>query len=161
MNRIPHSPPMTHLKRLLLLGCVLSILPVCILYATLTDDAPAVPVSPNVSTDFPGIPTLPPIPGLPDPYNPFDPDCDPDPICDPDPDPDPPTNPVVPPQICDPFAGLYGKNVTIVMDGDVALRGMFMQVCSGFIILQDRSAGRHNVINIGKISYIELLAQHP
>jgi hypothetical protein len=124
----------------------------CVLYAALSNKTLAASTIPDMSYTS----LMPPIPGFP---NPLDPICDTDPECPDCSDCTCDTPPSTPPQACDPFQGLYGKNVTIALECDVVLSGTFMNVCSGFVILQDRLAGRHNVINISKICYIELLAQ--
>ncbi|MFC1765481.1 hypothetical protein ACFL6U_25845 [Planctomycetota bacterium] len=83
------------------------------------------------------------------------PPTQPTPPIDPPDYPDPPTYPV--PGPCDPFAGLQGKMVTIILDGNVPLMGTFQYVCSNFIILDNKTQGRRNIISIAKILYIEQL----
>jgi hypothetical protein len=67
-----------------------------------------------------------------------------------------PTTPVVT-SVCDPFSDLYGKDITVVLDGQVTVWGKFLAQCSGFLILQHTEDGRTTFlrVSIQKILYVQ------
>jgi hypothetical protein len=58
---------------------------------------------------------------------------------------------------CDPFSDLYGKDITVVLDGRVEVWGKMLAQCSGFLILQHTEDGRTTLlrVSIQKILYVQ------
>ncbi len=59
---------------------------------------------------------------------------------------------------CDPFEGLYGRNVLVHLEGDQVISGYLIQVCRGYIVLEQLHIQRTFIVNSAKVLYYESTA---